>query len=327
LQLALLAGEVDAQESGRYRRASTDCNEFQLCREGGGTPMAEPVIIEAAINGVTSKTRNPSTPKEPAEIAEDALRCFAAGAAVVHNHIDSFGLDGSTAAERYLEGWRPALEERPDALFYPTTNAGADVEASYAHIGPLAETGLMHLSLCDPGSVNLGGLGPDGLPATGIVYANSFDDVAHQFGLCDRYGLGPSIAVYEPGFLRCVLAWWRAGRLPAGAMVKFYFGGDEGFLSGFGFRPTRTALDAYLELLDGCDVPWAVAVLGGDVLESGIARVALERGGHVRVGLEDYAGPRQPTNEDLVGDTVALAKDVGRSVATPDQAAKILNLA
>jgi 3-keto-5-aminohexanoate cleavage enzyme len=291
-----------------------------------GTPMAEPVIIEAAINGVTSKKQNPNTPKEPAEIAEDALRCFAAGAAVVHNHIDAFGLDGNSAAERYLEGWRPARAERQDALFYPTTNAGADVQASYAHIGPLAESGLMRLSLCDPGSVNLGGLGPDGLPASGIVYANSFDDVAHQFGLCDRYGLGPSIAIYEPGFLRCVLAWWRAGRLPAGAMVKFYFGGDDGFLSGFGFQPTRTALDAYLELLDGCDVPWAVAVLGGDVLESGIARVALERGGHVRVGLEDHAGARQPTNEELVRDAVALAEDVGRPVATPDEAAKLLGL-
>ena len=288
--------------------------------------MAEPVIIEAAINGVTSKGRNPHTPREPSEITDDALRCFAAGAAIVHNHIDSFGLDGNSAAGRYLEGWRPVLAERPKALLYPTTNAGADVEASFAHIGPLAETGLMRLSLCDPGSVNLGGLGPDGLPASGIVYANSFDDIAHGFGLCDRYRLGPSIAIYEPGFLRCVLAWWRAGRLPAGAMVKFYFGGDEGFLSGFGFRPTRTALDAYLELLGDCDVPWAVAVLGGDVLESGIARTALERGGHVRVGLEDYAGARQPTNEELVREAVALAADVNRPVATPDEAAKLLDL-
>jgi uncharacterized protein (DUF849 family) len=288
--------------------------------------MAEPVIIEAAINGVTSKTLNPSTPKEPAEIAEDALRCFAAGAAVVHNHIDSFALDGTASAERYLEGWRPALAERPDALFYPTANALADIEASYAHIAPLAESGLMRLSLCDPGSVNLGGLGPDGLPASGIVYANSFDDVAHQFGLCTRYGLGPSIAIYEPGFLRCVLAWWRAGRLPPGAMVKFYFGGDEGFLSGFGFRPTPTALDAYLELLGDCPVPWAVAVLGGNVLDSGIARTALERGGHVRVGLEDYAGPTQPTNEELVRSAVEVANDVGRPVATPDEAANILDL-
>ena len=288
--------------------------------------MAEPVIIEAAINGVTSKQQNPSTPREPGEIADDALRCFAAGAGIVHNHIDAFGLDGRSAAERYLEGWRPVLDERPDALLYPTTNAAGDVEASYAHIGPLAETGRMRLSLCDPGSVNLGGLGPDGLPASGIVYANSFDDIAYQLRLCRQYGLGPSMAIYEPGFLRCVLAWWQAGQLPAGAMVKFYFGGEEGFLSGFGLRPTATALDAYLELLDGCDVPWGVAVLGGDVVESGIARVALERGGHVRVGLEDYMGSRAPSNEELVREAVAVADAVGRPLATCDEAAKVLGL-
>jgi 3-keto-5-aminohexanoate cleavage enzyme len=288
--------------------------------------MTEPVIIEAAINGVTSKQQNPNAPREPGEIADDALRCFAAGAAIVHNHIDAFGLDGRSAAERYLEGWRPVLDERPDALLYPTTNAAGDVEASYAHISPLAETGLMRLSLCDPGSVNLGGLGPDGLPASGIVYANSFDDIAYQLRLCERYGLGPSMAIYEPGFLRCVLAWWRAGQLPTGAMVKFYFGGDEGFLSGFGLRPTATALDAYLELLDGCDVPWGVAVLGGDVVESGIARLALERGGHVRVGLEDHTGPRTPSNEELVREAGAVAHAVGRPVATCDEAAKLLGL-
>jgi len=288
--------------------------------------MTDPVIIEAAINGVTSKQQNPHTPREPAEIADDALRCFAAGAAVVHNHIDAFGLDGTSAAERYLEGWRPVLTERPDALLYPTTNAASDVEASFAHIAPLAESGLMRLSLCDPGSVNLGGLRADGLPASGIVYANSFDDIAYQLGLCERQRLGPSMAIYEPGFLRCALAWWNAGRLPPGAMFKLYFGGDEGFLSGFGLRPTAAALDAYLELLDDCDVPWGVAVLGGDVVECGMARLALERGGHLRLGLEDHAGPRTPTNEELVQEAVALAADVGRPVATPDEAAKLLEL-
>src|SRR5262249_57476973 len=100
---------------------------------------------------------------------------------------------------------------------------------------------------------------------------------------------------------------------------KFYFGGDEGFLSGFGFRPTPTALDAYLELLGDCTVPWAVAVLGGDVLESGIARTALERGGHVRVGLEDYAGPTQPTNQELVRGAVAVPHHVRRPAAPPPQ--------
>ena len=68
-----------------------------------------PVIIEAAINGVANKARNPHVPCEPAEIAADALACLGAGAAIVHNHIDQFGSPAPVAAERYLEGWRPVL--------------------------------------------------------------------------------------------------------------------------------------------------------------------------------------------------------------------------
>jgi uncharacterized protein (DUF849 family) len=66
-----------------------------------------PVIIECAINGVTSKTVNPNMPIEPAEIAADALACLEAGAAIMHNHIDRVGISQDKAVERYQEGWRP----------------------------------------------------------------------------------------------------------------------------------------------------------------------------------------------------------------------------
>src|SRR5213594_3984548 len=86
--------------------------------------MSTPVIIEAAINGVTAPERNPSVPRSPAEIAADAVRCLAAGAAIVHSHNAEFVVDGARAAELYLEAWRPVLRERPDAIFYPTTGVG-----------------------------------------------------------------------------------------------------------------------------------------------------------------------------------------------------------
>ena len=292
-----------------------------------------PVVIEAAINGVTNKRRNPHVPCEPAEIAADALACLQTGAAVVHNHVDLM-MDGAAIAARQLEGWRPVLAARPDAILYPTVGIGPDVAARYAHIGILAEACAMRMSVFDPGSVNLGGLGDDGLPGGAIdfVYANSFNDVRHMAALCREHGLGPSIAVFEPGFLRVVLAYHRADRLPRGAFVKLYFGGERDYLGGsglgvgFGLPPTRAALAAYLEMLSGCDLPWAVAVLGGDVIECGLARLALERGGHLRVGLEDYAGPRQPRNAELVGDAAALVRQVGRPVASCGEAARILDL-
>jgi uncharacterized protein (DUF849 family) len=104
--------------------------------------------------------------------------------------------------------------------------------------------------------------------------------------------------------------------------VKLYFGGDA---SPFGLPPTRPSLDAYLTMLEPEGLSWSVAVLGGDVIGCGLARLALERGGHLRVGLEDYAGARQPTNQELVREAVALCAEVGRPVASCAQAWALLH--
>ena len=117
----------------------------------------EPVIIEAAINGATPKERNPNSPRLPDEIAADALACLDAGAAIVHNHVDVVGVPGDEAAARYLEGWQPVFEQRPDALLYPTTNFGPGVEGAYSHMAPLTDKGNLRIGIIDPGSVNLGG--------------------------------------------------------------------------------------------------------------------------------------------------------------------------
>jgi uncharacterized protein (DUF849 family) len=284
-----------------------------------------PVIIEAAINGTTSKKRNPHVPITPDEIAEDALACIEAGASVIHNHIDQAGLTEDEAAERYLQGWRPVLAARPDALLYPTIHFGSSM--SYEHLVPLGESGMLRIGLTDPGSVNLGGVDSDGVPHGGFVYTNSFKDITRALEICATYRLGPSLAIYEPGFLRTVLAWWRAGRLPAGAMVKLYFATERGLYGApFGLPPTAAALRAYLEMLDGCDLPWAVSVVGGDVTSSDIAPMALELGGHLHLGLEFYGGPGTPTNSELVEAAAGLCARVGRPVASPADAARILQL-
>ncbi len=295
--------------------------------------MTTPVIVEAAINGATSKAKNPHAPVTPLEIAADAIACFEAGAAIVHNHIDRFGLSGEDAAARYLEGWAPVLATRPDALLYPTVNFGANVETSFSHLGPLvAESGL-RIGLCDAGSVNLGGFGSDGLPAGGFVYRNSHDDARYQMELCTQLGIGPSMAIFEPGFLRSVLAWITAGSCAPGGMIKLYFGGDWGYVGGagrgvpFGLPPTRRALDAYLELLEGCATPWSVAVLGGDLCsDQSFVTAVLDAGGHLHVGLEDFGGDTTPTNLELVRAAVELIERSGRRAATIAETVEILQL-
>lgn len=291
--------------------------------------MADPVVVEAAINGANTTARNPHLPLTPDEIRADALACMAAGAAIVHAHNSSIRLGGRAAADDYLAAWRPLLTTDPDLLWYPTTAVGATIEDRYAHYRLLAADVPVPFVVVDPGSTNLGRPGPDGLPV-GAAYVNTYDDIRYAFALCDELGAGPALAIYEPGFLQTVLAYHRAGRLPDGSLVKLYFGGEWGMSAAgrgvtFGLPPTEKALLAYLDMLDGTGLPWSVSVWGGDLLQTPIARLAVELGGHLHVGLEEHFDPdRKPTNAELVAEAVELCDAVGRPVATTDDTRALL---
>jgi uncharacterized protein (DUF849 family) len=297
---------------------------------GSGSDVT-PLIIEAALNGATPKSRNPNVPVTPQEIAAAALAAMGAGAAIVHTHIERMDMTGDEAAARYMAGYAPVLEQRPDAILWGTVATGPDVEARFGHYRPLARAGV-RMGAFDPGPVNLGTHGPDGLPGASILYATTYRDIAWLAELHEQEKLGPAIAIYEPGWLRTTLAYEKAGKLPAGAFVKLYFGGRYNFLDGkrsevtFGLPPTEKALDAYLEMLEGSSLPWAVAAIGDCVVETGLAKLAIKRGGHVRVGLEDFGGERTPGNLELIAEVVALAETAGRAIATPAEAAQILGL-
>lgn len=292
-----------------------------------------PVIVEVALNGATSRDRNPNVPRTAEEISKDALACLDLGAAMIHTHISDIGVAPEQAAELYLEQYLPILDARPDAILYPTIVFGVDVEARVGHFPILVEKCGLRMGICDPGSLNLVPTDDDGLPApVAFVYTNSPADILYKFELCEKYKLGPGISIFEPGFLRYVLAYEKAGRLPAGANVRFYLGGEGSYRGEgkvdllFGLPAKPSSVETYLDMIEGTEITWSVAVLSGDVLENGVARRALELGGHVRVGLEDYAGPRTPSNVELLNEVVALVNEVGRPLATPDEAAKIIGL-
>jgi 3-keto-5-aminohexanoate cleavage enzyme len=61
-----------------------------------------------------------------------------------------------------------------------------------------------------------------------------------------------------------------------------------------------------------------------------MATMAIILGGHVRVGFEDNIyiskGVRAKSNAELVEKIVRLAKELGREIATPYDARRILNL-
>lgn len=285
-----------------------------------------PLVIEAAINGATTKAAQPHVPRTVAEIVADAETCLAAGAAIVHHHSDDPLLVGRHATEPYRDAWTAILAAVPDALLYPTMGGGGPhttIRERYAHVEELADLGLLRLALVDPGSVSLGALDADGLPMEiDLVYQNTFADARYMFDWCLARGCAAHVSIFEPGFLRIALAYHARGRLPP-AKIQLYFGGDA---LPFGLPPTTASLEAYLAMLAGTDLPWMVGVIGGDVTATPLAALAIARGGHVRVGLEDYVGAESPRNAELVRAVVTMAERAGRRVATPREAAAILGV-
>jgi len=296
--------------------------------------VGAPVIIESALNGVTTEQRNVTVPRTVEDVVAQGLACMAAGATFIHSHATSFQLSPAQAADEYRRAFAPLLERDPDVLVMPTLGGGATIAEKLGHIEILATEGLLRIGFIDPGSLILGFAEEDGTPSVNSpVYVNTFADIAWAIDQGHRLGLGVHFAIFEPGFLRNVLSYWRLGKLPAGSFVKFYFGGEDGYMArghgvSFGLPPTIKALDAYLELMEreDCDLPWFSAVVGGDLIHTPIARATVERGGHLRVGLEDHLGDRQPTNVELVQEVVALCQELGRPVATCSQVGDILGL-
>ena len=291
-----------------------------------------PCIIEVALS--CRPDRNPTSPRSLEDHVRQGLDCIEAGASVVHMHLPNILVSPETAAAEYLSCFEPWRERDPDVLCLPTNGAGETFDERFAHQLLLADAHAVRLAFVDAGAVVFGDPDQDSAPLPGgYVYAHDFAAVAYAIDAAKARGLGMHLACYEPGWLRNVIAYWRAGRLPAGSFVKFYFGGDYGvFARGpgvtFGLPPTITGLAAYREIMDleGCDLPWFSAVVGGDLIETPIASATVESGGHLRVGLEDHSGSRSPTNVQLVGEAVALCERLGRPVATPGQAADVLGL-
>jgi 3-keto-5-aminohexanoate cleavage enzyme len=240
-----------------------------------------PLIIEAALNGQTPKSQNPSVPYSDDEIVEQAVACMEAGASLIHNHTEEpiIGGSGQQDAELYAGAWRKLLKLRPDAILtstMPVGQEGVGVETRYSHIEKMAEQGLITQGLCDPGSFNYSAQDEDGLfsPNT-YLYKNDMHDSRYYVETCRRLKIGLSISIFEPGFVKFVMAYVKAGKMPLGGMFKFYFGTEK---MPFGLPPTEKALEAYLEMIEGSDMPWLVSSFGADCVACGLAEQSIKRG-------------------------------------------------
>ncbi len=75
----------------------------------------------------------------------------------------------------------------------------------------------------------------------------------------------------------------------------------------------------------GLDLKWSVGYIGNkSVMDTPLARLALERGGSFRVGLEDW--PNGTSNVEQLKRAKEIINAVGRPVVTGTEAIKYLDI-
>jgi hypothetical protein len=283
------------------------------------------VLIEAAITPL----RKGAPVQTADQTVDEAVASLAAGAAIIHHHHD-FTLAEPAAIAQVIDVETRILAAYPHAYMYADYLRGDRMAEKNAHLQPMADAGVLRMVALDPGLTQFGHLDDDGLPSRHIQGGTTFPEAAAVTEFASSQRVPLSVGIYEPGNLRWAIAYARAGKFPIGTMIKLYFGGDYAMggvrtpAVNFGMYPTKAALDIYLSMLDGVDIPWIVSVQGGVLLDTPIARYALERGGHLRVGVEDTAGATEMTNAETVKAAADLAAAVGRPVAVGQDATTIL---
>ena len=292
-----------------------------------------PVIFEVAINGSTSKKLNPASPVTAAEIAQETIKCLDAGATIVHAHSGKPSDNVADAVQAYVDAFTPVRKKHPYGIIYPTANFDPAVyhknrtvwppEIQSGHYRPLAEAGLANMILLDTGVAPLGAYDKNGMvPEKGFWWYGFWPgDTKIVMDTCRDLGCGTSISVFEPGWMKNVVAMVRAGTLPRGSKLNIYFA-DYGFASMA--PPIAEALQLYIHMMEGLDLKWSVGLINGNIMDTPLAQMALERGGSFRVGIEDWM--TGPSNLEQMERAKKLINKVGRPIVSGADAIKYLDI-
>ena len=290
------------------------------------------LIIEARVNEYMMREQgNPNVPYTPAEIAADAVACRNAGASILHFHARKPSGEPEHGADSYADTVR-RIRRSSDILVHPTLGYATldkPAEARLAHILEMAKdpaTGP-HIAPLDTGSVNVDRYNAQArrFETTNMIYKNSTETLMYFAENIRKAGLKPYAVSWTVGFTRYVSAFMDMGLIDEPALLCFcltdttFLGGHPGTLKG---------LQAHLDFLpEGKRVEWTVVNFGGNLFA--LAGTIISLGGHISIGLGDYTYNElgQPTNAEIVKRIVEIARELGREVATPDEAKQILGMA
>lgn len=265
------------------------------------------LIITCALTGAElTRADTPHLPITPEEIAEDAARCAAAGAAMVHVHARYD--DGTPTQDAAVYARILAEIRKRSAVIVQTSTGGAVGMTPRERLQPVLLRPEM--ATLTTGTVNFGS----------AVFMNPLPHVEEFARTMVAEGVVPEIEVFDTGMVDAALRLVQKGILS----LPLHFDLVMGVQGGIAATP-RNLLHLVESLPPGST--WSVAGIGRAQLP--MAALALVMGGHVRVGLEDniyYARGQLATNAQLVERVVRLARELGREVASPDEARRTLRI-
>ena len=281
--------------------------------------MSGPVVISAALTGVLA-TRElcPAIPYTPQEIGEEARRAADAGASIVHIHARNPEGGPEWRVETFAE-ILSEVRERSDVMVNFSTGAiGIPVEQRIAHIRQLRP---------EIGALNMGSMNYAIYSAKkkvfyqDHVFANPFKDILFFLEAMNRAGVRPELECFDTGHIANT-----APLIDMGALKPPYqFSLIMGVLGGIP-GTTRHLANQIETLPEGAH--WQV--IGVGLKQWALVAAAITMGGNVRVGLEDNfyleEGLMAKSNGELVEKAARMARDLGRAVASIEEARRILGL-
>ena len=273
----------------------------------------EKLIITAAVTGSgPMRETNPNVPYSPEEIADEIVRSYEAGASIAHIHVREPETGEASFKIEHFREVRDRVRSRCPILLNFTTSA-LNLTGEKVMERRMAAT-ILGPDICtlDIGSMNF----------RNRVFINPPEWGVYCAKLARERNIKPEIECFDAGHVAQGVSLIEQRLIDPPYLFQIClgtYGGMEASLKSFLFM---------MDLLPSEDTIWTVLGIGRG--EFPMAVMAILHGGHVRVGFEDNVylskGVLAKSNGELVEKAVRLARDLGREIANPDEARKLLNL-
>jgi 3-keto-5-aminohexanoate cleavage enzyme len=272
--------------------------------------MRKVIVTVATTGGFHGKDANPNLPEQPHEIADCALACYNAGAAIAHIHgRDKNGK--STGDTEVFREIKRRVRDKCNIIIAFSTGGGP---------GLTVEERLQS-AMADPeiSSLNMGSL----VRYDGTVWQNTPSQLEKWASILKDRGIKPELEVYTHTMYQEIENLVSKGLVEKPYFINLVLGmmGRQGVLPA-----THKNLLSLIDFLPKESI-FNVTIVGR--MQAELTTLGLLMGGNLRVGLEDniyYSKGVLATNEQLVARSVRIIRELGFEVATPDEARQMLGL-